>query len=200
MQTAATTDALQLADEISTWLREHFQQSGAARYVLGLSGGIDSAVVAGLAARGHAAEDVEDQAADRVDVLLMLAGLEGIADHRSDIRYLGLAVDQIDAGGGPGDQRFGGVVMLVLDVADDHLDNVLQRGQPVGATIFVDHQRHLDARRLHARHQVGGQHGGRHEQHRAHEAQLADGAREIHLAEVQRVGGGSLGAARPLLA
>ena len=52
MQTAATTDALQLADKISDWLRGHFEQSGAARFVLGLSGGIDSAVVAGLAARG----------------------------------------------------------------------------------------------------------------------------------------------------
>lgn len=51
MQTAATTGALQLADQISAWLRDQFEQSGAARYVLGLSGGIDSAVVAGLAAR-----------------------------------------------------------------------------------------------------------------------------------------------------
>lgn len=58
MQTAATTDALQLADSISAWLREQFDQSGAARYVLGLSGGIDSAVVAGLAARGIGADKV----------------------------------------------------------------------------------------------------------------------------------------------
>jgi len=58
MQTAATTGALQLADDISAWLREHFEQSGAARYVLGLSGGIDSAVVAGLAARGIGADKV----------------------------------------------------------------------------------------------------------------------------------------------
>jgi NAD+ synthase len=52
MQTAETSDALQLAERISAWLRGQFEQSGAARFVLGLSGGIDSAVVAGLAARG----------------------------------------------------------------------------------------------------------------------------------------------------
>lgn len=58
MQTAMTTDALQLADRISAWLKDHFDQSGAERFVLGLSGGIDSAVVAGLAARGIGAERV----------------------------------------------------------------------------------------------------------------------------------------------
>lgn len=58
MQTAETSDALQLADRISAWLMEQFEQSGAARFVLGLSGGIDSAVVAGLAARGIGPEKV----------------------------------------------------------------------------------------------------------------------------------------------
>jgi NAD+ synthase len=58
MQTAETSDALQLADRISAWLRDQLDQSGAARFVLGLSGGIDSAVVAGLAARGVGPERV----------------------------------------------------------------------------------------------------------------------------------------------
>ncbi len=58
MQSAVTNDALQLADNISAWLKHHFEQSGAERFVLGLSGGIDSAVVAGLAARGVGPEKV----------------------------------------------------------------------------------------------------------------------------------------------
>jgi NAD+ synthase len=37
-----------LADEIATWLRAYADSAGARGYVLGLSGGIDSAVVAGL--------------------------------------------------------------------------------------------------------------------------------------------------------
>jgi NAD+ synthase len=51
MQTAQLTDASELAERISSWLRNQLDASGAQRFVLGLSGGIDSAVVAGLAAR-----------------------------------------------------------------------------------------------------------------------------------------------------
>ena len=50
-----------------------------------------------LAARRHAAERVEDHAADRVDVLAMLAGRERIADGLGDLVDLGLAVDDEDA-------------------------------------------------------------------------------------------------------
>lgn len=44
-------DALALADDISAWLKQRLDESGADRFVLGVSGGIDSAVVAGLCAR-----------------------------------------------------------------------------------------------------------------------------------------------------
>lgn len=44
-------DAIALADDISHWLKQRLDESGAERFVLGLSGGIDSAVVAGLCAR-----------------------------------------------------------------------------------------------------------------------------------------------------
>lgn len=43
--------ALDLADQISAWLKERIDEAGADRFVLGLSGGIDSAVVTGLCAR-----------------------------------------------------------------------------------------------------------------------------------------------------
>ena len=35
--------------------------------------------------------------------------------------------------------------MLVVDFADDLLDDVLDRDDAVGAAIFVDHQREMDA-------------------------------------------------------
>ncbi len=44
--------ATDLANRISDWLRQQLEGSGVERFVIGLSGGIDSAVVAGLAARG----------------------------------------------------------------------------------------------------------------------------------------------------
>ncbi len=56
-----------------------------------------------------------------------------------------------------GHQRFL-VVVLVLDVADHHLEDVLERDETVGAAVFVDHQRHLDVARLHPLHQLGGVH------------------------------------------
>ena len=40
-----------LADEIVAWLRAYAERAGARGYVLGLSGGVDSAVVAGLCRR-----------------------------------------------------------------------------------------------------------------------------------------------------
>lgn len=50
--------ALALADNIRDWLRERLHESGAERFVLGLSGGIDSAVVAALCARAAGADRV----------------------------------------------------------------------------------------------------------------------------------------------
>jgi len=48
---AAPVAADKIVDGIVAWLREKLEQSGASGFVLGLSGGIDSAVVAGLCAR-----------------------------------------------------------------------------------------------------------------------------------------------------
>lgn len=54
----STVDATTLADQIVAWLREQFENIGADRFVLGLSGGIDSAVVAGLCAKAVGPERV----------------------------------------------------------------------------------------------------------------------------------------------
>lgn len=54
----STVDATALADQIVAWLREQFEIIGADRFVLGLSGGIDSAVVAGLCAKAVGPERV----------------------------------------------------------------------------------------------------------------------------------------------
>lgn len=54
----STVDATDLAERVIRWLREQFEITGASRFVLGLSGGIDSAVVAGLCARAVGPEKV----------------------------------------------------------------------------------------------------------------------------------------------
>lgn len=50
--------AITLANSISAWLKERIEEAGSDRFVLGLSGGIDSAVVAGLCARAVGPERV----------------------------------------------------------------------------------------------------------------------------------------------
>jgi NAD+ synthase len=47
-----------VADRITVWLREYLASSGADGYVLGLSGGVDSATAAGLAVRAVGSERV----------------------------------------------------------------------------------------------------------------------------------------------
>lgn len=57
-QTGSSRIGTGLAEEISGWLRERFEEGGAEKFVLGLSGGIDSALVCGLAARAVGNERV----------------------------------------------------------------------------------------------------------------------------------------------
>lgn len=54
----ATTDYRQLAAQIAAWLRAQLDASGARGFVLGLSGGIDSAVVCALCARASSPAQV----------------------------------------------------------------------------------------------------------------------------------------------
>jgi NAD+ synthase len=56
--TVDTINAAKLANDVSAWLKERFEESGANTFVMGLSGGIDSAVVCGLAARAVGKERV----------------------------------------------------------------------------------------------------------------------------------------------
>ena len=86
------------------------------------------------------------------------------------------------------DLRRFALVMLVFDIADDHFDDIFDRGEAVGAAIFVDDERHMRARRLHFDEKIERRHGRRREQDRPQNA----GFRERHfgkaaLARLRRV-------------
>ena len=66
--------------------------------------------------------------------------------------------------------------MLVLDLADDLLDQILDRHQPVDAAELVDHHRDMGARLTHLHQQVEDRQGRRDEQH------LAQQRRQLGLA------------------
>ncbi len=65
--------------------------------------------------------------------------------------------------------------MLVLDIADDHFDDVLDRGEAVGAAVFVDDERHMCACRLHFHEQVERRHRRRREEDGPQDAGFREG-------------------------
>ncbi|MNI27114.1 hypothetical protein D3C73_808380 [compost metagenome] len=69
--------------------------------------------------------------------------------------------------------------MLVLDIADDHFDDILMGDETVGSAIFVDDESHLRAGSLHAAQQIGRQHGRRHEEQFSHEPGFGNRLLEI---------------------
>src|SRR6201999_800010 len=72
--------------------------------------------------------DMADQiAAQRLDFLAGLAGDEILADHGTDVIKAGARVGNKDVVGLPYDRGRLVAVMLVVDLADDLLDNVLDR-------------------------------------------------------------------------
>jgi NAD+ synthase len=58
MSSGTDSNELALADEIAAWLRAQLDTSGAERFVLGLSGGVDSSTVCALCCRAAGAERV----------------------------------------------------------------------------------------------------------------------------------------------
>ncbi|MNT61678.1 hypothetical protein D3C72_1993370 [compost metagenome] len=75
--------------------------------------------------------------------------------------------------------------MFILDVADDHLDDVFQRNETIGAAILIDDERHLDTGGLHALHQVRCEHRRRHEQELADDACLLQRLAEIDTRQIE---------------
>ena len=149
-----------------------------------------------LASRRHAAGERHDEPADGIDLLGQFA------DREVDAERLG---DLLEAGARVGDEGVAlaqdhaprGDIVLVLDVADHHLDEVLDRDEAVRAAVFVDHQGHVGARRLHSDEEIDRRHRGWGEEHGPKDPGGRERHREVDLAEARRLLAGSLRAARP---
>src|SRR6478735_4501265 len=120
------------------------------------------------------AEVLGHQAADAVDVLLLDVEAEELVE----------VVDRV-AGGHPDDAVVEGLdldllrVVLVRDLADDLLEDVLDRHQAGGAAVLVDDDGDVLSHRLHLREQRVDGLGVGHEVRRAHH--LVDALRELHV-------------------
>src|SRR5262249_18587756 len=106
-----------------------------------------------LAAHGHAADPRRHISGEGVHFLGDVAHIEFTDDCR----------DVLEARAGVGEKRAVGLahhawrhvlVVFVRDLADDLLDDVLDRYDPVGAALFIPPQAHMDARRLPLGHQL----------------------------------------------
>ncbi len=87
---------------------------------------------------------LDEESADGIGAFLRVARAEGAVE----IGDLGDRLDAVAAAGLGQDVVRGLVeVVLVLDVADDLLEHVLDRDQARDAAIFVDHDRHVVAAR-----------------------------------------------------
>src|SRR5437868_6328909 len=90
-----------------------------------------------LAALGDATEQREDQPAYRVDLAAFVLR-EHVADFLLEQPYRRAPVD-VERAVDPARQRRGlGDIVLILDLAHDFLDQILDGQQPVGAAEFVD--------------------------------------------------------------
>ena len=129
-----------------------------------------------LARTRHPLGKREHEAAEGVDRVLLVTveqpdrqvALQLIHPHAC-IR-LHRAVVQMDQGGGLD------LVVLVFDFADDFLHDILDRHQAVGAAVFVDDHRHMQAGLAHFLEQRGNRHGFGHEQDVAPDCVQVEGA------------------------
>ncbi len=140
-----------------------------------------------LAASRDAPGQRDDEAAQRIDVLGHLAVREVEADHARRLLEIGAGVGDEGVGAARLDHRLAGEVVLVFDVADHHLDQVLDRDEPVRAAVLVDDERHVGSRRLHAHEQLHRRHRGRHEQDRAEDTRRGERRREVDVGQAHRV-------------
>ena len=141
-----------------------------------------------FAAHRQAADMGDEIAAQRLDFFAGFAGDEILADHGADVVEAGARVGDEGIVRLPHDRRRLVAVVLVVDLADDLLDDVLDRDQPVGAAIFVDHQRQMDARGLHLRQQIDRPHRRRHEQQLADDVGVRQRQRQIDRAQIEAGG------------
>src|SRR5690606_1742902 len=94
-----------------------------------------------LAGLGQVPDLGRDQAADGVVLVVVEVRAEALVE----IGDRGQRIDHVLAVGLRGDQRLWilGIVVLVVDLADDFLQHVLDRHEAGDAAVLVDHDRHV---------------------------------------------------------
>ena len=138
-----------------------------------------------LAPRRHPSGQGEYQAAEGLGVLLVLLRQRHVLDLLRELLESDPGVG-LDHTARPLDQhRQLFHVVLVLDIADDLLDQVFDGHQSVTPAELVDHHRHMNACHAHLQEQVAHPHRRRHEQKPPHD--VAEGERLVRAPEGQQI-------------
>ncbi len=127
----------------------------------------------------------DEIAAERLHFLAGFADDEILADHRADVLEAGARIRNKGIVRLAHDRGRFVAIVLVIYFADDLFDDVLDRHQPVGAAIFVDHQRQVNARGLHLRQEIDRPHRRRHEQQLADDVGVGKRQREVNHAQIK---------------
>src|SRR5690606_22117540 len=96
-----------------------------------------------LAAGRDPPKRIEDHAANGIDFFRVFATTEIAADHLRHLVDFCPGIDHENALADLLDQRLV-LVVLVLDIPNDHLDNILKRDETIRPAILVNDQRHLN--------------------------------------------------------
>jgi hypothetical protein len=143
----------------------------------------DPAVVDDEFAPGrYASGEIDHEPGERVDVLLAFLVREDGAYPVLECVDFETRIGDQRAVGPLQDLRTRGDVVLVLDLAHDFLDQILDGDEAVDAAELVHNQRHVHARLAHLHEQVENGHGGRDEE------DLARDARELETVLALRMG------------
>ncbi len=112
----------------------------------------------------------ENQAAQRIEFIFFFLGNEveaeflfQLVDADAGVDFEQMVIDANDF-----IFRLFVFIVLILDIADDLLEQIFHRHQPVRAAIFIDDNGDVASGMAHAHQQIDNSHRRRHEQHLAH--------------------------------
>src|SRR5688572_11338145 len=118
-----------------------------------------------LAPHRYASQLGEYQPAQRLDILIGACGGEVDTGSLLEALEIDARIGDESAVAAVEDLRLLVDVMLVVDVADDLLDEILDGNESVGTAIFVDDECEMNMCRLHLQEEIEGGHGARDVEH-----------------------------------
>ncbi|QTK79826.1 hypothetical protein AT6N2_C2184 [Agrobacterium tumefaciens] len=126
----------------------------------------------------------EDEPAQCIDFFQMFPHVEIRADGIGKFGKLRAGIGNKHIGGKARKHRLI-LVVLVIDVTDDHLNDVFVADETVGATVLIDDESELRSLRLHGFQEIRGKHGRRCEEDLAHETRIGNRFFEINPRQIE---------------